>query len=253
MLDRISLPGLELAAVARDVDSDDPLERAALHLLRDWDGDLGPESAGGAVYGALMRALEREAYAEAVAEPLLATEGDALPSGFFERARPTLLRLLAERDDSFFPDGRTWDGVFRRSLATAVRTLGPDTRTWRRGRLHRLRLAHAFDDVPVLRRIFSRGPFEVGGDADTVAVMAPAQSRGRGGMIGPSMRAVFDLGDPRGNWVSIVPGQSGHPASPHYDDFVPGWLAGELVPLALDRAQVEELAEARLLLRPVPE
>ncbi len=157
-------------------------------------------------------------------------------------------RLLAERDDAFFTDGRTWDGVFRRALAAAVEILGPDTTAWRRGRLHRLHLAHAFDGIPVLGRIFSRGPFEVGGDADTVAVMAPA--RRRGVMIGPSMRAIFDLGDERGNWISIVPGQSGHPASPHYDDFLPGWRAGELVPLALERAHVDELAEARLVLRP---
>ena len=50
--------------------------------------------------------------------------------------------------------------------------------------------------------------------------------------------------------IALVPGQSGHPASRHYDDLLGGWLAGEYVPLATDRARVEELAEARLLLAP---
>jgi penicillin amidase len=252
-LDRLSLPGLELAATARRFSSDDALEREALALLGAWDGDLGPDSAGGAVYASLMRKLEEEAYAEAAEDALVPTEGESLPGGLFERGRPHLLRMLAARDDSFFADGRTWDGVFRRALAGAVRELGPDPSLWRRGRAHRLRLPHAFDGIRVLRRIFSRGPYAVGGDIDTVLLMSPAAGAGEGSMIGPAMRAVFDLGDPDGNMISLVPGQSGHPASPHYDDLLPRWLVGELVPLALERERLEELAESRLLLVPGPE
>jgi penicillin G amidase len=250
LLDRLSLPGLELAAAVRGLGADDPLERRALELLAEWDGELAPESPGGAVYGALMRALEEEAYADLAADPLVPTEGESLPGGLYERARPTVLRRLAERDGAFLGDGRTWDDVVRAALATAVRELGPDPATWRRGRYHRFRLAHAFDAIPVLRRIFSRGPFAVGGDADTVRVMARVAGVAEGAMIGASMRAVYDLGDPDGTLIALVPGQSGHPASRHYDDLLGGWLAGEYVPLATDRARVEELAEARLLLAP---
>jgi penicillin G amidase len=250
LLDRLSLPGLELAGAARGFEADDPLERRALDLLVRWDGQLAPESPGGAVYGALMRALEEETYADLAADPLVPTESESLPGGLYERARPTVLRGLAERDDTFLGDGRTWDDVFRTALATALRELGPDPETWRRGRYHRFRLAHAFDSIPVLRRIFSRGPFGVGGDADTVRVMAEVAGVAEGGMIGASMRAVYDLGDPGENLIALIPGQSGHPASPHYDDLLAGWLAGGYVPLATDRGRVEELAEARLLLAP---
>ena len=69
-------------------------------------------------------------------------------------------------------------------------------------------------------------------------------------MIGPSMRAVYDLADPDATRFALCPGQSGHPASPHYDDLLPGWLAGEYVPFATARDQVEALAEARLVLTP---
>jgi penicillin G amidase len=249
-LDRLSLPGLELAAIASAFSADDPLEQAALDALVAWDGDLGPDSRGGAVYGALMRALEEEVYADAVRDPLVPVEGEALPSGLFERGRPNVLRMLGERDDAFFADGRTWDVVFRRALARAVGVLGPDPSLWRRGRFHQLRFAHALDSLPGCRRLFSRGPYPAAGDADTVLVFAPAAGAPAGSLIGPSLRAVFDLGDRDGNLLSLAPGQSGHPASPHYDDFLPGWLAGELVPLALERAKVEELAEARLVLEP---
>ncbi|MDQ3995040.1 MAG: penicillin acylase family protein [Actinomycetota bacterium] len=238
-LDRRSLPGLELAAIARGFSSGDALEQHALDLLSAWDGDLAPESRAGAVYAVLLEALEREAYGGL----------DSLPVGLRERGRPRLLRMLAERDDSFLDDGRTWEGVFHAALRTAVQALGPDRGAWRLGRSHRLRFAHAFDRVPGLSRLLSRGPYPVGGDVDTVNMMTAAVGAD-GSMIGAAMRAVFDLGDRNGNLIMLPTGQSGRPASPHYDDLIPRWLAGELVPLVLDRARVDELAEASLTLEP---
>ena len=250
LLDRLSLPGLELAEIARGFEAESPAEQVALDALRNWDGRLEAESRGGAVFGELMRALEREALADVAADPLVPAEPEALPSGLFERARPAVLRALAERDDSFLAGDRTWNEVFRRALATAVRVLGRDPATWRRGRFHRLRLAHPLEAVPGLGRLLSRGAFPVGGDADTVAVFAETPGVAEGAMIGSSMRAVYDLADFDGTLIALVPGQSGHPASPHYDDLLPGWLRGEYVPLATARARVDELAEARLVLQP---
>jgi penicillin G amidase len=248
-LDVLSVPGLELAEIAREFSSEDRLEQHALDVLARWDGELGPESSGGAVYAALLDALEREVYCEATDDPLVRVEPESLPGGFFDRGRPALLRMLAARDNASLADGRTWDAVFQRALKNAARVLGPDPSAWRRGRDHRLRFAHAFDGIRGLSRVFSRGPYAVGGDTDTVRIMAAAAGPS-GSMIGPSMRAVFDLGDPNGNAVMLSTGQSGHVASPHYDDLIPRWLAGELVPLALDRATVESLAEGRLVLDP---
>jgi penicillin amidase len=242
LLDTRSVPGLELAGLVGDLAPDDPLEARALELLREWDGDLGVESSGGAVYGALLDALEGACYADA-------SERD-VPVSIVERSRPALLRALAERDDTFLPEGRTWAEVLPASLAAAVRELGPDEEGWRRGARHRLELRHALDGVRGLRRLLSRGPFPVGGDADTVRVFARAKAAGPGAMIGPSMRAVYDLADPDATRFALCPGQSGHPASPHYDDLLPGWLAGEYLPFATARDHVEELAEARLFLTP---
>ena len=243
LLDRRSLPGLELAELARGFEATSPLEQQALEKLEAWDGDLGPQSAGGAVYGALMGAIERIALADA-------SPDGVVPTRVLERARPAVLRALRERDGRLLPAGRAWDEVIAEALAAAVGELGPDSAAWRRGRLHRVRLGHGLDSIPGLGRYLGRGPFEVGGDADTVHVMAHTSGLADETMIGPSTRAVYDLADPDGTLVSLVPGQSGHPASPHYDDLVPGWLAGEYVPFATDRAQVEALAEARLALLP---
>jgi penicillin amidase len=242
LLDTVSLPGQELVGLLARPESEEPLEARALAELRAWDGDLGVESRGGAVYGALLAALEHACYADA-ADP-------DVPVSIVERSRPALLRALAERDDGFLPDGRAWDEAVPAALAEAVRALGPDPETWRRGAYHRLELRHALDGVRGLRQLLSRGPFPVGGDADTIRVFARAKAAGPNAMIGPSMRAVYDLADPDGTLIAICPGQSGHPASPHYDDLLPGWLAGEYVPFATARDQVEKLAESRLVLGP---
>jgi penicillin amidase len=257
-LDQVSLPGLELAAIAGTFEADDPLERRALELLAGWDGHYGPESAAGAVYGVLMRRLQEEAYSELGPDLLHflgAGESEATAGyGFFERTRPAILQMLAARDASFFTDGRTWDGVFHKALAETVAELGADPAAWRWGKLHQVLFEHPFNELPVLGRLFSRGPFPAGGDNDTVWQMAWPADRPYGPRcVGPSMRAVYDMSDPDANHVALATGQSGQLGSPHYDDFVERWRNGELVPLALTRTRVDELAGDRLVLLPAAE
>ena len=254
-LDLVSLPGLELAEIARVFEADDPLERRALELLAGWDGDYGAAGAAGAVFGVLMRRLQQETYSELGDDLdyfLGRGRSEATAAfGLYERTRPHVLELLRSRDDSFFADGRTWDGVFRAALAGSVRDLGPDPERWRWGALHEVLFEHPFNEPPGLGRIFSRGPYPVGGDTDTIWQMAwPVEKPYGPQCIGPSFRAVYDLADLDGNQVVLATGQSGHLGSPHYDDFVERWRRGELVPLVLTRARLDELAESRLALVP---
>jgi len=239
MLDLRSDPGLALAAATHGLEAPDELGSRALELLRAWDGELGPESEGGAVYGALVGALSREVWAAKA-------PGLAPPPGYGERGRPGLIRALAERDDDVFPGAETWEGVFARALDAAVASLGPDPSRWRRGEMHRLHLRHPLDRRG-LRRLVSRGPFPRGGDVDTVSLLTEAP---HGAMIGASMRAVYDLGDPDGTRIALCGGQSGHPASGHYADLLPLWLRGDYVDLPMSRGRVEALAESRLVLSP---
>ena len=80
---------------------------------------------------------------------------------------------------------------------------------------------------------------------DTVSLLTEAP---HGAMIGASLRAVYDLGDPDGTRIALCGGQSGHPTSDHYADLLPQWLRGEYVDLPMSRSRVEALAESRLVL-----
>lgn len=50
---------------------------------------------------------------------------------------------------------------------------------------------------------------------------------------GPSWRMIVELADPPRAWVNYPGGQSGHPASPHYADFVPSFFEGSYFPVSL--------------------
>jgi penicillin amidase len=52
--------------------------------------------------------------------------------------------------------------------------------------------------------------------------------------------------------ATSAPGQSGQPASPHFDDLVPWWSEGRYFPLAWSRENVEAVTEAVLILVPAP-
>jgi len=45
-------------------------------------------------------------------------------------------------------------------------------------------------------------------------------------------------------------GQSGHPASPHFDDLLPLWASGRYAPMLFNREDVQANAEATLVLMP---
>jgi len=66
----------------------------------------------------------------------------------------------------------------------------------------------------------------------------------------PSLRAIYDLGDPEASLFIHSAGQSGNPLSSHYADFAPRWARGEYVPMLTERSRIESLGVQRLVLTP---
>ena len=131
-----------------------------------------------------------------------------------------------------------------------IQALGDDPTSWRWGRLHTITFRHALGrGSRLLARYFDRGPFAVPGHTSTVNKMefdeADFEVRD-----GPSMRQITDLGDLERSLAVLPMGQSGIPASPHYDDMLPLWLSGGYHPFTMDRANIEKNVEGRLVLEP---
>jgi penicillin amidase len=95
----------------------------------------------------------------------------------------------------------------------------------------------------------THGPTPIPGSAYTVSA-ATFRMEDFAATNGASFRMVADVGAWDNSRVINSPGQSGDPASPHYDDLFPLWAEGQYVPMLFSRAAVEAVAEQAILLTP---
>jgi penicillin G amidase len=129
------------------------------------------------------------------------------------------------------------DAAFTRALAELQNAQGADVAQWRWGRAHQARSEHRpFSRVPALARFFELRT-AVGGDTQTVNVsrvgLKPDATTGELYLDehGPSLRALYDLGDPARSRVMHSTGQSGIVFSKLYRSFVQPWAQVQYVPL----------------------
>lgn len=245
--DRVSLPGRELVRLAPRLPADTDLERRARDMLAGWDCVLSEDSTPGAIYWFLRTALLKVAHSE-VAEPLGFRAGIgafAWQPGVEFLEQHAVSRVLDEVTDDVL--ARAWHAA----LSELCALWGEDMTGWRYGRWHRLMLRHSLGGVPLVGRALNPGTFATGGDIDTVCpghlVTKPDGSQAYGGA---SYRQICDLADWDRARSIHLPGQSGRPGDPHYDDFVELWLRGEHHPMPWSRTAVEGVLEHREELTP---
>ncbi|MFQ5398327.1 MAG: penicillin acylase family protein [Anaerolineae bacterium] len=259
-MDVTCLPGLEFVERLAGLESEDPDVQLALAQLRAWDGRLTPDSVGGCLYEVARYTLVRN-----LLEPGLGQELTLRWMGkgfhpllmfaheFFGHDTVTMLRLLDDEQSWWVEQAGGRTAVITRSLKEAVSwlrsELGPDVARWQWGRIHQISFEHPLGLQQPLDRVFNRGPFPIGGDTDTPCQTAmnphePYDTRA----WAPSFRMIADMGDLSRSLAIFPPGQSGHLASPHYDDLIRPWLDGEYHPMLWTREQVEQEAEGKLVL-----
>lgn len=117
-----------------------------------------------------------------------------------------------------------------------------------------MRLDHPLSTVPVIGKLlgFGRSGIAIPGGSHSVSVAAFGGSTPPYTVThGASQRHVVDLADLDGVGGFILPGgQSGFPRHPNAFDQLPRFLAGELIPIPLERARVEARSVHRLRLIP---
>lgn len=266
--DQYALPAVEIVPHMLELQPTTPTEQAALDMLRSWDYVLAPDSAGAAIYSAFLWRLERIVFSamlgdeETLLHSYLGAGSTILApqNGYVSRNRPLLIRLLNARDNSWFADSviangpKTWDAALKSAFHAASEDLrdklGDDVSKWRYGAVHKMTYNHPLGMLKPLKRIFNRGPYAVGGDIDTVNMGESLVNQPETVLTVPSYRQIVNLADPKASLSIHHPGQSGHPASRHYDDFIKPWLRVEHHPMLFERATIEENAAGTLHLRP---
>lgn len=239
--DVLSLPGLEVARRLSRLHPRGQRERSAIERLRSWDGRLDPETIAGTIYQAFLLRLAREVARAAIGDRDLCERWlDRADNGFTPhttspwRWHSHLMTLWAEEDPRLI--GRPWEDLVLEALAGALDDLadrfGPDPESWRWGRVHEMKFPHPLGDAnPLFDRLLNRR-LRAGGAQETVSQIAYDPNDPYNAVWAPSWRMVADPADPdRSRWQMFT-GQSGHPASRHYDDLQPDWLQGRTQPMA---------------------
>ena len=246
-LDMLSIPGLETVhrlARLREPSSGrlhlQQREVAAIERLKSWDGRMSPDAVAPTIYQAFTLRFGREMARAAIGDRDLAERWlDRAHNGFMAhvtspwRWQSHLLALWDEGDESLI--GQPWDELAVDALRGALDELetrfGDDPEGWKWGEVHALEFRHALGDAsPILAWIFNRR-LEVGGAQETVAQVGWDPNDPFTAIWAPCWRIVADPVHPeRSRWQQFT-GQSGNPASPHYDDLQDRWLRGETQPL----------------------
>ncbi len=233
--------------------------RRAQELLRNWDREMAPDSAGAILYHTWRERLQRLVIERLVGPelaPLFLSWGSRPEFALFtthawksffvlldglrgqlaphlsqEEARQLGLRALKD----------AWDEVAARQ--------GPDPQRWRWDRRNRLVLVHPLGDLPLVGRRLNLGPYPLPGGPGAVLQSHLLFLNGRPLSVGPSLRLLVELGERPLARAVVPPGQWAHPETRHYNDNLALWLRGELHPLLWTRSEVEEALESRLELR----
>jgi penicillin amidase len=239
--DNLSLPGLEAVRRLGRLSPSGQREISALERLRSWDGRLDPDSIAGTIYQAFLLRLAREVARAAIGDRDLCERWlDRADNGFMPhvtspwRWHSHLMKLWEEGDEELI--GRPWDGLVLEALSGALDDLGdrfgPDPEGWRWGHVHEMEFPHALGEAnPLLRRLLNRS-LRAGGAQETISQIAYDPNDPYKAVWAPSWRMVADPTDPERSRWQMFTGQSGHPASPHYDDLQPDWLEGRTQPMA---------------------
>lgn len=266
--DQYSLPAVEILPHILNLNGETQLEKAALEILRAWDYVLAPTSIAAAIYTKFFSKLEHIFLNtvlgddEALKSSYMGIGSNMLtPSnGYASRNKPLLIRLLKEHDDSWFENSvivngpKSWDSALKNAFKAALDELrdrlGSNILGWQYGTIHKMTYNHPLGSVKALERFFNRGPYAVGGDSDTVNMGASLPSNPEVVITVPSFRQIVDLADLSRSRSIHAPGQSGLPASKHFDDFIPLWMKLEHHPMLFTRRAIEDNAEDTLRMLP---
>lgn len=228
-------PGSALAElmlqVTADVEGANPIERQVLQLWREGEGAARANHPAATIGQTWLHVLVEEAAREQFGDHLAAALLGKRITNSLGRQPTVMARLQANllvacRDGApgFLPEKLGWAELWGRALTLTVQrlsaALGPDPGTWLWKRVHVLRLNHHLG--------WTAARLEVDGDSDSPNQTAVDFRDGIPASISlaPTLRFVTRLAQPTEFACAHLPGESGHPLSPHFRDGIPDWKAG---------------------------
>lgn len=252
-MDLTCLPGLQFAALYKDIEMESAELQQYSSMLQNWDGVLDPEKIEGSLYKVTKLMVVRKLYESAISDRKLIDE--LLGRGFNTFYGPvnaflghntvTLLRMLNNPDSWWLKKVGDREKLLKDGMKNAIQWLklnyGKEKEKWKWGRLHAIVFNHALGVKKPLDKIFNIGPIPIGGDTDTPHQTCILAAEGYGGELSaPSYRQTIDFSNFDNSTVIMPLGQSGNIGSPYYKNLLNNWLEGNSIPMCWAPYQVEE-------------
>jgi penicillin amidase len=166
------------------------------------------------------------ALARRVFEPTLGPERTQALLGNSYLLNHALDRLIAAGSNSPWWSGHRTDVLLGKAFEDVLKTRSAAGPRGRWGEAHRLVFRHEMSGaVPGLSALMDRGPYPWGGGNPTVGRARYRYDRPFDATGGATVRLVIEMSEPMRIGAIMPGGQSGHPASAHYDDQLPVWMA----------------------------
>jgi penicillin amidase len=221
----------------------------AADLLRNWKGDLTPDSSAAAIAVATRAELwpmllQGQLRARGITEKKSLAELSALYT--WEEKNTALENLLLHQPKRWLPaDVPTWNDLLTLAVTRALKHAPHNLAEWKYGDYHPVEIAHpVFGSQSFLSLLLGArtgtGLQPNSGDGNTV--------KQTGLHFGPSERFTADLSNPENTFANITTGESGNPASPWFMDQFNAWLHGATFTLPLHQTE----ATHTLTLTPKP-
>lgn len=228
-------------------------------ILANWDMRMDTQSAGAAVYGFFWQALVELVFKDKF--PDATWNIDAVLDDN-SRLMNTITQLLDDPRAPFWDrpgtlDVReTRDDVLARALQkgmkAGIKALGRDPLLWKWGTVHTALFRNQSfgkSGIPLIERIFNRGPVPVGGGMQQVVSSDWRPDRPFETYLISSMRQVVDLSSLSSSEVMNATGQSGHVGNGHYADMIQAWRLVQYHPTFWDEADLKKAGFQRLILK----
>ncbi len=242
---------------------------SALRQILNFDGVMTPESSEALYWGVFEHLMMRETFGDELGLDTPAWQSLVFTGGLAYSAQQD--HLLGREDSPFWDDIRTPEAetkwtILARALARIepwlTQTLGEDQAHWQWGQLHTYTWKSGASQfrpwlsegeqlaLGALTDFLDRGPYPAGGDRNTVNVAGHSTGESFDVWNIPAMRLIVDFSQPDPLHVINSGGQSGNPASPHYDDGIAVWLKPGNRPMPLSDAAAEKQYNRVLRLLP---
>lgn len=238
------------------------LERKALEvqepnirdILQKWDYQMSPDSSAASIVEmTYLKLLENIFQDELGADLFRRYIGLTI---FAPRALREILRSKRSGwlDDIRTPEVETLADAIEKSMHQSITYLreqfGPDIEKWTWGHLHTLTFHHILGERKPLNRLFDLGPYPAPGSHLTINKKQYDYTDPFAVKEGVSQRMIVDLSSPETAFHVLPTGQSGVLGNAHYADQVDSYFDGRYHPSYLNRSDIDDHREARLVLTP---